>query len=413
MAAIKALAEQIKAKRTRVAAIFDGKKQPDGTYALTTEDRDEVKSLNAELADLTPKLEQAQADARAAAENDEAIKTLERVCRPGLPLGGDGSGTDRRGAVKSIGEQFLAAPEYKSIMGLAGEKPWAKWGCNLADVDVKTLFQTTAGWDPFVPRGPQVVMSAQQQPKVVDIIPMSETMYAAVKWMLETTYTNNAAETAQAGTYPESAFALTEQSSAVQKIAVTLPITDEQLEDEPRARDYLNNRLTLNLKQRLDSQIVSGDGSAPNLRGLMNVASIGSQAKSTDPAFDAIFKAMTKVQFTGFADPTALILHPTDWQTIRLTRTTEGIYILGYPNEPGPERLWGLPVVRTTYATQGTGITGDFQMYSELVYRRGITFDMTNSHASEFVTGTQRMRGSLRVAFLVTRPTAFCLITGL
>lgn len=414
--AIRNLAEELRDKRNRVAKIFQDRGKPDGTYDLSAEERDEVKSLNAELNDKTPKLEQLQADDRLANENADALKTLERVRRPGQggPRRAEGAiGLESRGEFKSIGDLFVESDGYKSVQ--AGESPnrWRNFALDLDQVDIKTLFQTTAGWDPFVTRGPQVVLSAQQQPKVVDLLPMSETSLPAVKWMLETTYTNNAAETAEGGTYPEGAFALTEQTSSVRKIAATIAATDEQFDDEPRSRDYLNNRLTLNLKQRLDGQCLSGNGTAPNLRGFYNVSGIQTQAKGTDPQFDALFKAIVKIQSVAFADPSGIIIHPTDWQTIRLLRTADGLYILGNPNEVGPARIWGLPIVVTTYATIGTAIVGDFSGYTELIYRKGISFDMTNSHGTEFIEGKQRMRASLRAALVVYRPTALCTVSGL
>jgi HK97 family phage major capsid protein len=86
--------------------------------------------------------------------------------------------------------------------------------------------------------------------------------------MEETTFTNSAAETAEGGTYPESALALTERSTPVQKITTFIPVTDEQLEDVPQIQGYLNNRLPFMVRQRLDLQILTGNGTTPNLRGL-------------------------------------------------------------------------------------------------------------------------------------------------
>ena len=139
--------------------------------------------------------------------------------------------------------------------------------------------------------------------QILDLIPQTTTGQAAVQYMEETTSMNAAAEVAEGGTYAESALALTEMTSNVRKIATFLPVTDEQLEDEPQARGLINNRLPLFVRLRLDGQVVNGNGTAPNLRGFLNVVGIQTQAKATDTAPDAVYKALTKIRVTGRATP--------------------------------------------------------------------------------------------------------------
>jgi HK97 family phage major capsid protein len=107
------------------------------------------------------------------------------------------------------------------------------------------------------------------------------------------------------------------------------------------------------------------------------------------------------------------VLHPNDWQDIRLLRTADGIYIWGNPSERGPETFWGLPVVATTFQTQNTGVLGDFAQFSELALRRGLEFEVSNSHSTFFVEGKQMIRASFRAALIYYRPKAFCTITGI
>lgn len=425
---VKDLQGTVLAKRNRLAELF-AKKDANGLYDWTPGELDESKAIGKELEDLQPKLNdhlKAVADER---KNAEELKALNTVVRPaphdnggsskaaghdGFDLADGNYAMDRNGRIvrvdagsmKSIGELFTEHAAFKGFIS-------GRQVMEMPDFDVKTLFQTSAGWAPFVQRQPGAVLSPQQQPRVVDMIPTFETSQSAIKWMLETTYTNNAAATAENGTYGESVFALTEQSSPVQKIAVTIPATDEQLDDVPGARDYLNNRLNLQLRQVLDQAILTGSGTPPALKGIANISGIQTQALSTDPLFDCFLKAMTKIQTVGFANPTGAVLHPTNWLSFRLTRTSTDAYVLGSPNDPNVNSLWGIPVVTTTYQTLGTGIVADFATYLELWYRKGISFDMTNSHASEFASGVQRLRAQLRAAFLSTRPTAICTMTGL
>jgi len=304
--------------------------------------------------------------------------------------------------IKSIGEMFIEskASEHRHISAKV-------------DINLKTLFQTSAGWDPEATRISRVELYPLRPLSVVDYIPMGTTDKDTIKYMKETTFTNNAAEAAAGGTYGEAAIALTETSDEVEKIATWLPVTDEQLEDVPGITSYLDQRLTYMVKARLDGQILEGDGSTPNLLGTLNLNSIQSQAKGTDPTPDAIYKAFTLVRATGFAEPTVLFINPTDWQAIRLLRTADGIYIFGNPQDPGSDQIWGKPVVQTTAVTVNTAICGDYQMYSMLFMKRGIEFQVTNAHDDFFIKGKQAVRADMRCAMVHFRDTAFCKITGI
>jgi HK97 family phage major capsid protein len=231
--------------------------------------------------------------------------------------------------------------------------------------------------------------------------------------MEETTFTNNAAEKAEGATYGEAAFALTERSATVEKIAVWVPVTDEQLEDVAGAMAYLDARLPFMIRQRLDGQILVGNGTTPNLRGVNNATDLQTQAKGTDPVPDAIYKSMTKVRVTGRAIPGAVIIHPNDWQDIRLLRTADGIYIWGSPSDAAPERIWGVTVVQSDAQTENTSVVGDFANYSLLGIRRGLDVQVSNSHDTFFINGKQAVRADIRAVVVWLRGAAFCTTTGI
>lgn len=407
--ALKEAEERLKAKQDELGKIFaeagetvdlDKVKAISGT---TDEKAKYIRDLNTECGDLGKKAEELRGVQKAA----DAAKTWQEQSgsdgEPGVEPG-DGNqetkGLNLRS--KTVGDEFVKSGAFKH-----------KGDTATLELDVvKTLLDRT-GMVPESVRGPRIVEFPTRPIQVLDLIPTTTTGQGIIKYMEETTRTNAAAETAEGATYPEAALALTERSSVVEKIAVWLPITDETLEDEPRTRGYINNRLPFMLRQRMDSQVVVGNGTTPNLRGILNVVGIQTQAKGADPVPDAVYKAMTKIRVTGRAVPDAALFHPNDWQDVRLLRTADGIYIWGSPMEAGPERIWGLQVVQAEALTENTGLVGDFANFTELAMRRGIEVQTTNAHADFFINGKQAIRADVRAAFVVYRPTAFCTVTGI
>jgi HK97 family phage major capsid protein len=354
-----------------------------------------IRAENARIEDLSREVEGLKAVARAA----ESVKGVER---------GDVAPAD---GVKDFGGLFVKSAAFGRKGATAG-----------LDIELKTVMSTGAGWAPESTRTGLLVDSAVRPIQVTDLFPVGSTSQASVVYMAEDTITNAATEVAEAadgavttaatGLYPEQALSLSEVSEPVRKLAVWLPVTDEQLEDEAGVRGYINRRLPFLLRQRLDSQLLNGNGTAPNLSGLTDRPGLQTQAKGTDATPDAVYKAMTKVRVTGRANPSAVIMHPNDWQDIKLLRTADGVYIWGSPSEAGVDRIWGLPVVVADVQTENTAIVGDFS-FCELYNRRGIDVQVTNSHASFFIEGRQAIRADLRVALAVYRPAAFATVTGI
>jgi len=282
----------------------------------------------------------------------------------------------------------------------------------LDDVDVKTLLQTTLGLPPAVQHTGRLVGAPTRPIQILDLIPMIPTTQPAIVYWEETLRTHSAAERAEAGTYAEDAYEWIERQAPVRSIGTSIPFTDEQLEDVAQAQGYLNARLPFGVRQRLDGQVLTGTGTSPALRGILNTAGIQTQAKSTDPTFDAVHKAMTKIRVTGRANPAGIFMHPNDWEAIRLTRTADGIYIMGNPADPGPMQLFGVPVAIGDAITENTGLVGDFPTYCYLGERRGVQIE-TGYVGDQFKEGKRTIRASVRVAFVVTRPSAFCTVTGI
>jgi len=323
-------------------------------------------------------------------------------------------GHDAR-ARKSLGELVVEHKEFTSRIEAirAGADAAKQFVIELPAVEMKTLMERATGFDPETTRQDRIVLSAQRPVRVPDLIPTTTTSIDTIRYMEETTFTNNAAPAAEGAAVGEAALAYTERSTPIEKIGTWLPITDEQLADVPQLRDLIDNRLRVMLAMAEENQLVNGSGTTPQLIGLLNKPSIQTQAKGTDTIPDAIYKAFTKVRWTGYAEPSGVILHPNDWQDVRLLKDANGNYIFGSPADAGPERIWGKPVVITNVIAENTGLTADFQLYCQAFERAGVVIESTNTHSDWFPSFKLAIRIAKRGCLVIYRAAAVCTVTGL
>lgn len=385
----------------KVTLLKDGIENLEGT-AKSVAVAERVQALNTELDEFCKQVESLEAAEKIADENEKRENNLNRQ-----PLPGSAEQKDQ----KSLGQLVTEDATFKKWVEGSKDGKIVLPGFGIDGL--KTLFQTSAGWLPESIRTGQVVDAVTRPLQILDIMPVGQTGMANIVYMEETTRTHAAVERNEGAAAAESTFVLTERTSAVREIADSIPVTDIQLEDVAMVSSYLDGRLRFGIRQRFDTQIIAGDGNAPNLEGILNVTGIQTQAKGADPIPDAVFKAMTKVRVTGRAVPTHYVTHPNDWQEIRLLRTADGIYIWGNPSEAGPERIWGLPVVQNEALSENTSIVGSFEpAWISLFERRGVVIER-GFVGDQFIQGKQTIRGSMRAALVVFRPAAFSTVTGI
>ncbi len=404
MTALEQKREELRAKQKALHDIFE--------EAGPDLDMSKVKSLDGDTAAKVAEIKRRNTELEAIASEIEGLEAVEKAAKDlgaAMKSSREPEAAKARPAqAKSLGELFTESATYKQRLGNRG--PVAE----VSDVDMKVLMQTTAGWAPQAIRAPGYIESAQVQPTLLDLIPITTTDQSAIVYMEETTFTNNAAErTEGANNAGEAALALTQRTSNVREIAVWIPVTREQMDDVRYIQSYVNNRLTFMIRQRLNTQVATGNGVAPNLAGLIGLAGVQTQALGADPVLDCLYKGKVLVETIGAATPSAYALNPLDYQDIRLTRTVDGVYILGSPSESGPQRLWGLPVVTNSAIPENTGLVGDWSNFIEMPVKQGIVFEYTDSHASLFIQRTLAIMASIRVALPVYRPAAFCQCTGI
>ena len=322
---------------------------------------------------------------------------------------------------KSFSELVIASPAIKNRMGNMG--PEAKF-----DLDFKALFRTGAGFAPQAVRTGEVVMYPTKPLDLIDLVVTIPTNQSAVSYMRQTSRSSiprNVTEatdlTAAGELWPEATLVFTPQSAAIEKIATYVPVTDEQLEDEPGIQGILENDLEYMLRERLTNQILNGNGTSPNLDGILATTGIGTTAiasSATVNIADETMKAITDIEAgntNGLANGLVdlCVYNPNDWEKIRMLKDKNGNYIWGHPSEAGIRRIWGRSVVTTPMLAENTLLVGDFGNFYRLRDRRDVRVQYSNSHSDYFVRGVQAIRADVRVASTIMRPAAFHSVTNL
>lgn len=383
-------------KRKQLHDIFD--------EAGPTMDMTKVKSLSGTNEEIVEQVRTLNTEIDELAKKAEGLRVVLKGAENGAEYDendgketGDSSTTTK--GHQSIGELVTADARFKAKQEFE------------VDVDLKTTLLTSAGWAPQAVRTDRVVGFATRPPTILDFIPTYNIDQISVVYMEETTFTNAAVEVTEGAAKPAATLFYTERTLTARKVAVFLPVSDEQLEDVPRMRGIIDNRLSLMVRQRLASQILVGDGTPPNMRGLLNTSGINTQAKGADPTPDAVYKAMVLCMTVGFATPDLAIFNALDWQDVKLLRTADGLYIWGSPADAGPNRIWGLPVVIEQGLTQNTAVVGDFSEYAELDIKKGLTVEVGYNN-DDWTKNLQTIRAEMRAVPVFYRPSAFSQITG-
>jgi HK97 family phage major capsid protein len=412
-------------------------RHPNGVTPDAAEDFAQIKALLTEV-DLiesrTADLEEAgNRKARILGNADKLGKPAQGHQQPSEE--GDGGGYK---AITLFGQQFIDSREYKAQVE-SGEimSRGTKFGVDvkgglLAYLAHKALVYSASGsgGNLITPqRLPGFREILQRELTLLDLIPTGQTTSNTIEYVKEKTFTNAAATVAEAtattgtsGLKPESTLEFEETSVSVRTIAHWIPVTNAMLADAPQIRSVIENRLIYGLNQELEDQILSGDGNAPNMLGILasGLQTLGLAAGATyggtATVIDAAFAAMLQVQVTGLARPNGFVFHPVDWAAVRLSREnastgTLGGYQFGPPSAAGAATLWGRPVVESLGMTANTLLTGDFQLGCQLFDREQSAIKV-GTIDDQFVRNMQTVLAELRAAFAVFRPTAFARVTG-
>lgn len=171
---------------------------------------------------------------------------------------------------------------------------------------------------------PNIQEIGVQLPTVADLFMQAQTNQPTVRYMRETSYTNAAGWVSEGTAKPEATFNLEEVDAAVRKAAVWTKVTDESFEDFTQLRPYIDQRLALMLRTKIDSDLLNGTGVAPQIAGLLGTSGIQTAEMASNTAVklaEAIMNAITKSVRSDSSNRTPLLSIRTTTRSFALPPT--------------------------------------------------------------------------------------------
>lgn len=260
-----------------------------------------------------------------------------------------------------------------------------------------------------------------RQLRLLDLISMVTTDSDQVNFVQQTVRGDYAAETPYGTAAPEADYEFALRTVGVKRLPQYVPATKDILADQGQLQGLLEDQLMTGVRLRLEQQILTGTGSSfqdATFQGMLNAAGTGlvtyqSSGHAAEYQLDAYHRAITTIRLSLFADPSAIVVSPVDYEWAVLKKDSYGRYLFEPNTETDVQSLWGMNTVVSPVIAQGSALVGDFKQAARLWLRSGLSVTASTEHLDFFTRGMVAILAEMRAAFATIQPRALCTVTGL
>jgi HK97 family phage major capsid protein len=194
----------------------------------------------------------------------------------------------------------------------------------------------------------------------------------------------------------------------VRTIAHLFKASRQILDDAPALRSYIDARARYGLRLEEEDELLNGDGTGAHIKGLIPSATAFNAAfvATLKQRMDTIRLAILQVFLSNFP-ASGIVLNPTDWAAVQLTKDSTGRYIIGNPQDGNAPRLWNLPVVESLSMPATEFLVGAFDLGAQIFDRMEIEVLLSTENSTDFEKNMITLRAEERLAMAVYRPLAF------
>jgi HK97 family phage major capsid protein len=253
--------------------------------------------------------------------------------------------SDRGGNVRAAATPGELLANSESFQALNGGRERGRASVELATI---TSFDSTVGvgrsdGTSLVPghRVPGIVTPAERVMTVRDLLAPGQTGLASIEYTKETGYTNAARGVTEGETIPNSDITFNLVTSPVRNIAHLFDASLQILADAPTMASYINARGLYGLADKVEAQLLLGNGTGQSLNGILPQASEFNTGlrKTGDTKIDILRRAILQVRQAEYR-ASGIVLNPDDLADIETQKDDQGRYILISVPEGGSTVLW-------------------------------------------------------------------------
>lgn len=304
----------------------------------------------------------------------------------------------------TIGQQFIAADGVKEFCLKARS---AKISYRHA-VKTITSIAGSAGAGIWSTRLPGVIEEPLRPLSIRDLLATGTTESNLIEWIRELVRTNNADVVSEGALKPESDITYERQDVPVRTMAHWIRASKQVLADFKMLMSLIDARMRWELRIKEEDQLLFGDGTGENLLGLVPQATSYNTGLNVggDTMIDTIRHAILQVRL-AFYPASGVVLSPTDWHNMELTKDNENRYLMASPTSRTPPIIWGLPVVESDGMHNGNFMVGAFRLAAMLFDREEAGILISTEDQDNFIRNLVTILCEERIALAVTRPQAF------
>lgn len=297
----------------------------------------------------------------------------------------------------SAGAEFVKSEQFKQL---------ARGDIQRARIEVKNTV-VSGNTTSFPDQRPGIIPGNFEPVTIRQVIPSIPVTSNMVNSLRELSWTNDASEVVQGTAKPESDITFEQYNVPITTVAHFIKVSNQLLADAPAVASYIDTRLRDGLAQRVDRQLLLGDGTAPNLSGLTDVGNFTAfSAASGANLVESINRAKYALWATGNA-PDTVIVNPADWSVMELARESSGsgTYLYGAPGTFAGTSPFGVQIVMSNHMPAGSFLIGDLRGSTVIYARQGAVVEMGYVNA-DFTLNLVTIRAEERLGLGVDRPAA-------